>query len=63
VLFHGNPAEVEFVAIDAKDPELTWYVEKYAGGVMIVDPVVSGRSFIEADSIPNCEDLQFVSRA
>ena len=63
VLFHRGPAEIEFVASDPNDPELSWYVQEYGGGVMIRDPQVSGFSFIPADQIPEYEDLEFVSRA
>jgi hypothetical protein len=63
VLFHRNPAEVEFVASDALDPDQAWYVREYGGGVMILDPMVSGSTFIDAKNIPDYEDLEFVSRA
>jgi hypothetical protein len=62
VLFHRNPAEVEFVACDACDPEIDWYFEEFGGGVMIVDPIVSGHTFIRAAHLEDCEDLEFVSR-
>lgn len=62
VLFHRNPAEVEFVAADANDPELAWYVSEYGGGVMVFEGAISGRTFIDADSLPEYEDLEFVSR-
>ena len=62
VLFHRNPAEVEFVAFDAGDPELAWYVSEYGGGVGILDAGVAGRTFIPAKEIPEYEDLEFVSR-
>jgi len=63
VLFHGNPAEIELVAFDSTDPEQAWFVEEYGGGVMVSDPMVSGRTFIGRDSIADDEDLEFVSRA
>ena len=64
VLFYGNPAEIELVACDPSDPETDWYVQEYGGGVMILDPMVSGRTFIPADQIEEYyEDLQFVSRS
>jgi hypothetical protein len=62
VLFHGNAAEVEFVASDVNDPQHTWYVNEYGGGVMVFDPTVSGRTFIPADQLRDYEDLEFVSR-
>ncbi len=63
VLFHGEPAEVEFVAFDAEDPMTEWYVQEFGGGVMISDPKVSGHTFIPANHIDEYEDLEFVSRA
>jgi len=63
VCFHGNPAEVELVATDPDDPGQAWYVKQFGGGVMIRDPIVSGRAFIPADQLQECEDLEFVSRA
>jgi hypothetical protein len=63
VLFHRNPATVELVASTPATAETAWYVDEYGGGVMILDPLVSGRTFIHADQIPECEDLEFVSRA
>jgi hypothetical protein len=63
VLFHGNPAEIELVASNITgDPETDWYIEEFGGGVMISDPMVSGRTFIPADQIAEYEGLQFVSR-
>jgi hypothetical protein len=61
VRFHGNLAQVEFVA-SADNPQYAWYVHEYGGGVMCFDPVVSGRTFIPADQLPDSEDLEFVSR-
>jgi hypothetical protein len=63
VLFHGNPAEVELVACDANDPEAAWYMKEYGGGVMVSDPMVSGRTFIPKEQLDEYEDLEFVSRA
>jgi hypothetical protein len=62
VHFHGNPAQIEFVACDPNDPESAWYFQEFGGGVMILDPKVSSQTFIEAKSLPEYEDLQFVSR-
>jgi hypothetical protein len=62
VLFHGNPAGVELVACDANDPETAWYIEEYGGGVMVSDPMVSGRTFISKEQLDEYEDLEFVSR-
>ena len=63
VLFHRNPAQVEFVANDPADPDHAWYVHEFGGGVMIDDPAVSGRTFIEANQLLECGDLEFVSRS
>jgi hypothetical protein len=63
VLFHGNPAQVELVALDPNDPDHAWYVQEFGGGVMILDAMVSGRNFIATDKLSGYEDLQFVSRA
>jgi hypothetical protein len=63
VLFHGNPAEVEFVARDSNDPEAAWHMKEYGGGVLVSDPMVSGRTFIPTDQLDEYEDLEFVSRA
>lgn len=60
VLFHGNPAEVELVACEPSDPEQDG--KKCVGGVMISDPCVSGRTFIDAEELPDYEDLEFISR-
>jgi hypothetical protein len=62
VLFHGNPAEVELVARDPNDPEAAWHMQEFGGGVMILDPMASARTFIPTDQINEYEDLEFVSR-
>lgn len=64
VLFHGNPAEIELVAFDADDPDpdVAWHTKESGGGVMILDPAVSGRTFVQKDSLDEFEDLEFVSR-
>jgi len=62
VLFHGNPATIEIVATDPNDPDAGWYVQEWGGGVSILDPMVSGRTFIPADQLDECEDLEFISR-
>jgi len=67
VLFHGNAARIEAVAThsfrDPDDPQAAWHVQEFGGGVLISDPLVSGRTFIRAESLPNYEDLKFVRRA
>ena len=63
VLFHGNPAEIEFVAYDANDRETGWRMTEYGGGILLSDPMVSGRAFIPRDQLGEYEDLEFVSRS
>ena len=64
VRFHGNIAEVEFVATDPydTDPSVAWHAKEFGGGIMVQDPQVSGRTFIPIDQINECEDLELVSR-
>ncbi|MBZ5508966.1 MAG: hypothetical protein LAO78_26195 [Acidobacteriia bacterium] len=62
VMFHGLLGEIELVASDPDDPETSWHMEEFGGGVRIKEPV-SGLTFIPADQIDECEDLEFVSRA
>ena len=64
VRFHGNPAEIELVSCDPDDPDpqVAWHMKQFGGGVLILDPLVSGRTFIRADSLEEYEDLEFVSR-
>jgi len=54
---------VELVAIDPSDPEQGWYIQQYGGGIMIPDPLVSGRTFVDVSTIGDDEDLEFVARA
>jgi hypothetical protein len=61
VMFHGEEAEVDFVACDPDDPKTVWFSHEFGGGVMVSDPKVSGHTFIPAGQID--EDLEFVSRA
>lgn len=63
VLFHRAPAEIEFVASDPNDPELSWYVKESGGGVMIREPHDPNPTFIPASQLGDYEDLEFVSRA
>ena len=65
VRFHGNPAEVEIVSCDPNDanPEVAWHMKEFGGGVLISDPMVSGRTFIPHGQLDEYEDLEFVSRA
>jgi hypothetical protein len=63
VVFHGKPAEIELVASDFGDPETKWHMQEFGGGVLVLDPMVSGHTFIPADHLAEYEDLDFVSRA
>ena len=60
VLYHGEPGQIEFVALDLGDPETDWFVKEFGGGVMILERI-SGRTVTPADQID--EDLEFVSRS
>jgi hypothetical protein len=62
VLFHREPGQIELVAVELGDPETDWFMQEYGGGVMILERV-SGRTFIPADQIDECKDLEFVSSA
>ena len=61
VLFHGNRSTIKLVAFEPGDPETDWLIQEYGGGVMVLERV-SGRTFVTADQLPDCEDLEFVSR-
>jgi hypothetical protein len=64
VLFHGESAEVEFVVDEnTEDAALDWYMQEFGGGVMIREPKNFGATFIQAESLPKTEDLEFLSRA
>jgi hypothetical protein len=58
ILYHGEPGQVEFVAVAKRgDPATDWYVDEFGGGCMI-QASGFGLVFIsEAD-----EDLEFVAR-
>lgn len=62
VLFHGNPAEIKLVSINPENPEEVWHVKEFGGGVLILDPMISGHTFIPMSQIAECEDLVFMSR-
>ncbi len=62
VRLHGEPGVVELVATDEANPDESWYVTPYGGGVMIAEPKVFGRLFISANELSTYEDLEFVSR-
>jgi hypothetical protein len=66
VTYAGHPGEVEFVvdprgsAEDCQVEQYDWYMETFGGGVMILEPKVFGRLFLDTTS--DEEDLKFVSR-
>lgn len=64
VRFHGNPATIEFVADDPNDPDpsIAWHVRDSGGGIMILDPSASGRTFMARNALDEYEDLEFISR-
>ena len=62
VLFHREPAEIELVASNPDDPETRWHMQEFGGGVLIREPREPNPTFIQADSISEYEDLEFVSR-
>ena len=64
VRFHGNAAEIELVASDASDPdpEVAWHMKEHGGGILVLDPLASGRTFIPSNQINDYEDLEFISR-
>jgi hypothetical protein len=61
VRLHGEPGEIESIHDPEEQPH-DWYVETFVGGVMIVEPKVFGRLFVEAP-VSHYDDLEFVSRA
>jgi hypothetical protein len=63
VLFHREPAVDELVAFDPDDPETSWHMQEFGGGVMIREPRDPNPTFIRADSLAEYEDLEFVARA
>lgn len=60
VRLHGEPAEIESVHDPAEDPQ-DWHVREHGGGVMVAEPTVFGRLFINAP-VADYEDLEFVRR-
>ena len=63
VLFHRGPGQIELVAVELTGhPENDWHIREHGGGIMILEDILR-RTFIHADQISDCEDLEFVSRA
>lgn len=61
VLFHGEPAQIEFVLDGEHNPD-DWPAEDYGRGVMVAEPKVFGHAFLPEDTLATSEDLEFVSR-
>lgn len=59
VLLHGEAGYIELLADPAVDPD-DWLVREKGGGVMIVEPKVFGRLFLNDPA--NYEDLSLKSR-
>ena len=57
---NNEPAEIESVHDPVEDPD-DWFVETYGGGVMIAEPKVFGRLFVNAP-VADYADREFVSR-
>jgi hypothetical protein len=62
VLFHREPGRIDLVALQLGDRETEWFIQEYGGGIMVTDGV-AGRTFIPADQLGECDDLEFVSRS
>jgi hypothetical protein len=60
VRLHGEPGAIESIHDPAEDPN-DWYVETYGGGIMVVEPKVFGRLFIDTP-VSDYDDLEFLSR-
>lgn len=60
VRLHGEPGEIESIH-DPVDDLNDWHVQTYGGGVMVVEPKVFGRLFIDAP-VSDYDDLEFLSR-
>jgi hypothetical protein len=61
---HGEPGNIEFVVEKRSgDEAMDWYMDEFGGGVMISEPKRFGLVFIQAASLPETEDLEFLSRA
>lgn len=61
--FHRESAQIELLVTNADDPSTAWYFEEFGGGILIRVTDEANPSFIHAASIPDYEDLEFVTRA
>jgi hypothetical protein len=63
VLFHREPGHIEFVVDKlTSDAAMDWYMNEFGGGIMILEAKHFGRVFVHAESLPETEDLEFISR-
>ncbi len=60
VRLNGEPAEIESVHDPADDPG-DWFVRTRGGGVMVLEPKLFGRLYMQ-DPVTACGRLEFVSR-
>jgi hypothetical protein len=61
VTYLGNPGEIEVVAdLSVGDPEVDYYLEEIGQGVLIREPKVYGRVFVEVRDIG---DVILIGRA
>lgn len=65
MLFHHEQAEIMF-AVDklTGDAAMDWYMQEFGGGVFVHEPKnFDPGVFIRADSLPETEDLECLSRS
>jgi hypothetical protein len=61
VLYNGEASEIELVVDPlTRDAETAWFVDKYGGGVIILEPTVLERAFLSQPK--DAQDLVFVAR-
>jgi hypothetical protein len=60
VLVDGYPGEIETIADPQEDPS-DWFVEKFGGGVLVLEAEVFGRVFLTPEE-GEFEELEFVAR-
>jgi len=58
VTYGGNAGTIELVVDGAGNPETDWYFENCGAGVMVVEPTVFGRVYINDPH--DAEELKFV---
>ena len=61
VMYGGNAGTIELVVDGAATPETEWHLQNSGAGVMVVEPRVFGRVYVQAPH--DDEALVFVSRA